>query len=529
MKRKRLALAFGCVALVVSACTGAADTESTTTSTDAAGSSVPTTAATATTSASEPSADRPLVRVGLQFEPDSGWALDTDDAFVLSNMGVTETLVRIDVAGEAEPGLATAWERVDETSWRFSLTEGVTFHDGAVLDADAVAGALNWLFDSPAPPRGLTDGVEATVIDPVTVVVTTPAPDPLLPLRMASPSTAILSPAAYGGAAPTPLGTGTGPFVLVSEEPGQSAMLEPFTGHRDGAPSVSVEVRFIPDSETRATALRTGELDIAEGVPSTQVALLEDEGLVVTTLPTRRTTSIYPNTSRPPFDDPAARAALAAAVDRAGLAQGPLEGAFPAAGGIFTPADPWAVGGAPASAEPAAATLLDQAGLTGDELSVTIATYTDRAELPVIATALQAMLTTAGFDASVEVSEYAALEPAVLAGDFDLFVLARGYTVDVNDPAGMLESDITCAGSYNLARICDAEIDAAVAELSTVSEPSVRNELIKGIEERILTENYLIPLIHGQAIVASAPGVSGFEVHPLGHRLVTGDLAISEG
>jgi peptide/nickel transport system substrate-binding protein len=534
MNRIRMA-SMVCCALVLAACGGSASVETTlgsgadtppeTTASTTGSGSTETTAAPA-----EEPAEAPLVRVGLQFNPDSGWAIDTDDAFVLTNMGVTETLVRVDDEGVVEPGLAESWEQVDETTWQFSLAQGVVFHDGATLDAEAVAGALNWLFAAPAPPRGLTDGVEAAVVDPATVQVTTPSPDPLLPLRMASPNTAILSPAAYATNPPSPFGTGSGPFVFADEQPGQSAMLEPFADHRDGAPTVMVEVRFIPDSETRATALRTGELHIAEGVPSTQVALLEGDGIVITTLPTRRTTSIYPNTSRPPFDDPAARAALAAAIDRVAIAQGPLEGAFPAAGGLFTPADPWALGTEPGPSDPEAArTALAEAGLEGDELSVAIATYTDRAELPVIATALQAMLNEAGFDASVEVSEYAALEPSVLEGDFDLFVLARGYTVDVNDPGGMLESDVACDGSYNLARICVEEIDAAIAELRSLSDPTSRNEQIRSIEELLLSGNYLIPLFHGQAIVGSAPGVTGFEVHPLGHRLITASLTVEEG
>jgi peptide/nickel transport system substrate-binding protein len=528
MKRMRLAL-LGC-SMLLAACGGTAEVEATTGPESTTASTAPAATTETTQPAATETAELPLVRVGLQFDPDAGWALDTDDAFVLTNMGVTETLVSIDEQGEVEPGLAVSWEQVDDTNWHFTLEQGVAFHDGSTLDAEAVASALNWLFDSPTPPRGLAEGVEASVVDAGTVQVTTTAADPLLPMRMASPSTAILSPAAYEADPPSPFGTGTGPFVLASAEPGQSAMLEPFAEHRDGAPTVAVEVRFIPDSETRATALRTGELDIAEGIPSTQVALLEGDGIVMTTLPTRRTTSIYPNTSRPPFDNPTARAALAAAIDRVVIAEGPLEGAFPPAGGLFTPADPWAVGTAPSAGDTdAAAALLTEAGLSGDGLSVTIATYTDRTELPVVATALQAMLTAAGFDASVEVSEYAALEPSVLEGDFDLFVLARGYTVDVNDPAGMLESDVACDGSYNLARICDSELDAAIAELRSVSDPAARNDLIRGIEERILTENYLVPLIHGQAIVGSAPGVSGFEVHPLGHRLITGSIAVAEG
>lgn len=82
------------------------------------------------------------------------------------------------------------------------------------------------------------------------------------------------------------------------------------------------------------------------------------------------------------------------------------------------------------------------------------------------------MLAKAGVTATIRVAAYAAVEPDVLAGNFDLFILSRSYLTDTNDPGGFLASDFGCKGSYNLNNYCDAELDALIGQLSTATEPA---------------------------------------------------------
>lgn len=51
------------------------------------------------------------VTIGLPFPPRSGLAIDTDDAFLLTQLGATETLVGLDADRQPQPGLATEWSQ----------------------------------------------------------------------------------------------------------------------------------------------------------------------------------------------------------------------------------------------------------------------------------------------------------------------------------------------------------------------------------------------------------------------------------
>ena len=53
-----------------------------------------------------------------------------------------DTLTRWDTALKLQPGLATAWKSVNETTWEFTLRQGVKFHDGAPLTAEDVKATL---------------------------------------------------------------------------------------------------------------------------------------------------------------------------------------------------------------------------------------------------------------------------------------------------------------------------------------------------------------------------------------------------
>lgn len=522
------------LALVSGACgLGGGDADST--SSDAASPGAPseTTAATPTADgdATDPTTAAPggTLRVALAFPPKAGLSVLSDDAFTLVRLAAVETLVRADVSGAAEPLLAESWAQTAPTTWRFELRDDVRFHDGTPLDASAVAGALNAVAAAPTPPRSLKGvGLQASAVAPHTVEITTAAPDPLLPLRVSSPSTAILAPKAYQSTPPSALGTGTGPFVLEAFVLDQRIDLVRNEDYWDGAAALdAVEARIMADPAARANALRAGEVDLIEGVPPAQLPLLEqDEGIDVAIYDLPRTTTLYLNVAKAPLDGLAVRQAIAAAIDRPALAAALLEGAALPAAGYFGPAVAWDPDATVAKADVARAkALLQQAGQEG--LRLQLWTYPARAELPELATALQSMLRQAGIETDITVAEYNALEPRVLAGEHDLFLLSRSYFTDVADPAAYLSSDYTCAGGYNLNRYCSPSFDAALAPVVAAVDPATRRAGFAAAATQLEAEVVGVPILHDRGRIAHRDDVVGFVADPLEQRILTTSVRLA--
>ena len=54
------------------------------------------------------------------------------------NTNIFETLVRLTPEYQIEPLLAESWEFIEPNTYRFTLRQGVTFHDGTPFTAEAV-------------------------------------------------------------------------------------------------------------------------------------------------------------------------------------------------------------------------------------------------------------------------------------------------------------------------------------------------------------------------------------------------------
>jgi peptide/nickel transport system substrate-binding protein len=470
------------------------------------------------------------LRMALQFSPRSGYAMDTDDAFLLHQFGATETLVGAGSDGLPQPALATSWSQVEPATWRFELRPGVTFQDGTALDSAAVVTALTWVTGVAAPPRAVKGlGLTAVADGPTAVRITTTKPDPILPLRMSSVNTAILAPAAYRADGPPEiLGTGTGPMRITAADGVREAVLErndAYWGARAGVRKVTAT--YVSDPSARALALRAGDVDIAQGLPES--SLLEfsaQSGYTNSTVAAPRTVSLLMNQSAQPFADIRVRQAVAKALDRTALAEQALAGAALPASELFGPAVAWGSQDAPAPPDVAAAkALLSQAGHGPDNpLSVRLQTYPNRPELPTLATAVQGMLREIGIDAQIRIGEYATQEPDLLAGDYDMFLLSRNYLTDVPDTGSTLSSDYSCTGSYNINKYCSPEFDALLAPLGTTADPAARQEVFRKASARLTADVAGIPLVHSQEN-GVARNVSGYTVDPLAKALVTPELA----
>ncbi|ONI85169.1 ABC transporter substrate-binding protein [Saccharothrix sp. ALI-22-I] len=456
------------------------------------------------------------IKLAMLQPPRSGLTPFSDDAFKLSRWSTAETLVTLDADGNAQPGLATEWKRTSDTAWEFTIRQGVTFHDSSALTAGAVVNTLTRATAASPKPR-ILDGVKLTAETSGTsgdkVVVTTGDPDPLVPQRLSSPQLAILAESAYKPDGKVdPVGTGSGPFKLVAVNGTTTATLDRYDGYWGSkANAAGIDVSFVPDGTARAAAIRSGEAHIAEAVPVSQAALLDPE--TITEVPMPRTNTLYLNTKAGPFQDSGLRAAAREAVKPEEIVRSVYENRADVAAGLLGPALPWAAEGRTTQTRAWAA---DAKGT-----AITLATFSDRAELPEVASVLQQQLEDAGFTVTQVVREYAHIEEDALAGKFDAFILSRATVLDSGDPVAYLQSDFTCEGSFNIAQLCDADVDAAVRKASATEAGDQRRAAVLAAEAAVLKTDAAIPMLHERVIQGDATSVVDAAKDPRERTLIT--------
>lgn len=461
------------------------------------------------------------ISLAMLQPPRSGLTPLSDDAFKLSRWSMAETLIRLDANSDPQPFLATEWEQLDARTWRFVIRDGVAFHDGSELTANDVVNSLTAATQAAPKPR-ILDGVNMTIEadGDNAVIVRTEREDPLIPNRLSSPQLAILAAKAYGDdGRVNPIEAGTGPFVLKEINGTTSARLDRFDDYwGEPAAVAGIDADYVPDGTARGAALRTGAADVVEAIPVSQVALLDPE--LVHEVPMPRTNTLYLNTETGPMSDPGLRAAVREAIDRPAIVNTVYEGRADIAEGLLGPALAWA-----SDFRTALEDRTEPSEPNGTE--ITLATFTDRAELPEVAVLLEQQLTRAGFTVNQEVREYAHIEADALAGQFDAFILSRATVLDSGDPVAYMFSDFACAGSFNIAQLCDPDVDEALANAAVLPTGDKRRQAIIDAEAAILRTDAAIPMLHERVIQGESARVSNAERDPRERVLITEKTTIN--
>lgn len=330
-------------ALIAAGCSAPTDAVDETPATTAAPG---TTAASPTTEATAPAGpDVPdEITITAAAEADTlgpHWAHSSTWGIALKN--IFEPLVdrRSDSANEYVGVLATSWERLDDRTIRFEIREGVTFHDGSPLNADAVAMSINWLLDKENGLSGLSymgPQITANVVSEFVVDIQTETPDPLLIARM--PHQMIFSTAGMGDdfsetVEQEPIGTG--PYTLLEYQRGQFMTLERNEDWwaLDASQSVDPDVfdlsqgppdariatiLFRPEEQSRISTVQAGEAVLAETLsPSTCIELF---GEFCIEMPVNNTVFLRPDViGGKAMSDVRIREAVALAIDGEGIAR----------------------------------------------------------------------------------------------------------------------------------------------------------------------------------------------------------------
>lgn len=488
------------------------------------------------------------LRVGLSSEPTS---MDPQFHNLATNtqvrFNIFESLIQQDPQQMLEPSLATEWEAIDDTTWRYTLRDDVTFHDGSPFTARDVIYSIcriPLVENSPSSFSLYTQSItDMRAEDDHTLIIETDGPNPLLPVE--SSTWAILSASALGaeetvtfGAGNTceglgevpqqaafndpAISSGTGPYTLGEYTRGSQIVLERNDDYWGDAPEWErIVLRPITSAGPRVAALLAGDVDMIESPPIQDLPRLEQEGFnIVDSLSNRIIyLALFQQEDAPgitgtdgnPLLDPRVREAISLAVNREGIVERIMGGYAEAAAELLPPPMFGTSGRAvdPFDAE-RAKELLAEAGYENG-FGITLGTPNDRyINDEQVAQAVAQMLARIGIQVNVDASTASQFFSRRNNLEFPMFLAGWGAAsgemssplrslVATYDPdAGM---GVTNAGRYS-----NPEMDTLLAEAMVTIDDEARSTLLQDAATIVLDEHGIIPLHYERSVWALAPG-----------------------
>jgi peptide/nickel transport system substrate-binding protein len=208
------------------------------------------------------------ITIAIGQEPSTLDPQLVDSGFERSvNDNIYETLLTRAPDGElTADGLASGMpEQVKPNVWRFTLRDGITWHDGEPFTADDVVASIERIVN---PDFGSEQGsffatiTGAKAVDDLTVDVTTNGPDPVLPSRMYWMKIVPAGASEDAGFDENPVGTG--PYKFVEWARGDHITIEKNNDYWGENPSniQTVEYNFVPEAATRLSGLISDQYNL---------------------------------------------------------------------------------------------------------------------------------------------------------------------------------------------------------------------------------------------------------------------------
>ena len=426
---------------------------------------------------------------------------------------VYETLLIFDDNGEPVGVLAESWEQPDETTYIFTLREGVTFHNGQPLTAEDV----KFTFERMMDPEGGSPWTSQ--FEPIESIEATDERTVTFTMKQSyGPFLATLS-SVYAAILPNSPDTdfqtemiGTGAFMLESYTQDTETVLAAFPDYwREGQPKVAtVQYNILPDESARVAAVRTGEIHLTLLADPVSIETVRGDSNVVVI--EHDTTDYYLlglNCAEASFDDVKVRQALSMAIDRQAILDSVFFGAGQVSGPIVPTLGDWAN---PVEDLPnytvdreAAQALLEEAGASDLTFSITVGA--DRTEFVNIALVIQDQLSEIGVTVELDQVEWGTFIDRWIARDFQSFVSFNGSG---NDPDRALYPALITDGSVNAFQFSDPQVDELLTQGRIQTDDEERKATYQEVEKLIAEQAPLIFIGTRVGYFATTADVEGF-------------------
>jgi len=474
------------------------------------------------------------LRIGLAEDPD---ILDPTMArtFVgrIVFAGLCDKLFDLDEKLNFVPQLATSYKwSADNKSLEIKLRDGVTFHDGEKMDAQAVKYNLerhkNMKGSNRRGELAVVSSVDA--VDASTVRINLSAPFAPLLAALTDRAGMMVSPKA-AEAAGEKFGANpvcSGPFRFVERIAQDRIVLERYPNYWNKGQIHFQRIVYQPivDATVRLANLRSGQLDFIERVGPADVPQLKNDsrfklariveiGYQGITINVGKSDLAQKN---PLGKDPRVREAFELSLDRNAIVKVAMEGEAQPGNQWVAPTNQYYAKSValPKRNVERAKQLLREAGVTNPSFTLMTPTTSDAQR---IAQVVQAMAKEAGFDVKIQSTEFATSLNLSDKGQYEAFVLAWSGRAD---PDGNLHTFLACKGPLNNAGYCKPEVDEAIEKARVTLDPKERAKLYEVVATNVAKDRPIIYLFHRHWLWAHNAKLTGLRTVPDGMVRVQG-------
>jgi peptide/nickel transport system substrate-binding protein len=443
-------------------------------------------------------------RDATTFDPTKSQDVYSNDILSL----VCDTLFEVDDKGNVVGRLVEKTDNPDPTTYVFTLKKGIKFQDGTDLNADAVKFNLERHINDPKATTSQDVKPIKTIETPDANTVKITLSQPFAPFtsRLTGGAGFVQSPAAIqklGDNLQRDLtGTGSGPFKFVSWEPDNQITLErnPDFWGKDSSNNPlpyldKIIFKPFPDENVRLTNIKTGDAQAMAGNPPFKdvSSLQSNPDLTLSQVPGLGFQFLFLNTSKPPFDNPAVRRALAYSIDRDQLVQAVD---FGNANTLTLPVPQsvsWAfMKGTQYDKRDVAKAKqeLSGAGVNGP-ISFSLQISNASPQLQQVAELLKDQIKDAGFELDIQLIEFATIVQNGNTGDYQAMSLGWSGSVD---PDGDLYPLFYTGAGFNFAKYGNADLDKALDAGRTQLDQSKRAQAYTDAQKILLQDQPMVVL-----------------------------------
>lgn len=456
------------------------------------------------------------VTLAFSWSP-SGLDPHTGDSWEIMRSGIAETLIKLDEDLIPTAWLAKSFKQVNDTTWLFNLRENVVFHNGNVMDANAVKNSLQHAIKQNQGTKDLLKIKKIEVISDTTLKIETTEVNAALISNLADPGAIIVDVSSLKQKESYPAFTGS--YAIKNFKQDESLFVQRYEKYwGEKAKTKEVTIKFIPDGATRLLALQSGDVDGATDISVDHIDVLKKkDNFKILTAKSLRTHFVMYNMESPIFKQLAIRKAIDSLIPRQEIVDSVMNGQGTAAVGPFSPILPF---GKLESTKEQQTTdqLMQQDGWKknrsgmwekdGKEFEATFLSFPQRPELTVMAEVIQSKLLEQGMKVTIRQVEN--IDETLVNEKWDLAMYSM-LTAHTGTPYFFLDVFYRSNSTSNLNHFASQPVDTLIDELNQTTDTDKSEKLAIQIQNEISKFVPYSYIVYPNTIFAMNKDLEGFE------------------